>query len=133
MVLMRWLARQSVIQNWLLASERRAESSLPLLPRGWQARNCTVSGRKTKKKRKRRSGDTSRDSYLRCPMMALLKGEAGDAVVAQFLIDHPGECYAHVFNLTEVYYLFYRQGGASAADTAVQTLLKAGIIPREDA
>ena len=41
-------------------------------------------------------------------MMALLKGEAGDQVVMQTLIANPGECFAHVFNLTEVYYLFFR-------------------------
>ena len=66
-------------------------------------------------------------------MMALLKGEAGDQVVMQTLIANPGECFAHVFNLTEVYYLFFRQGGTSAAETAIQTLLNTGIIPREDA
>ena len=67
------------------------------------------------------------------PMMALLKGETGDQIVAQALINNPGECFAHVFNLTEVYYLFFRQGGANAAETAIQTLLNDGIIPREDA
>ena len=66
-------------------------------------------------------------------MMALLKGEAGDQVVTQTLIANPSECFAHVFNLTEVYDLFFRQGGVSAAETAIQTLLNAGIIPREDA
>ena len=38
-----------------------------------------------------------------------------------------------MFNLAEVYYLFFRLGGASAGETATQTLLNAGIIPREDA
>lgn len=66
------------------------------------------------------------------PMMALLKGEAGDQVVAQTLINNPGECFAHVFNLAEVYYLFFRQGGAGVAETALQTLLNIGIVPRED-
>ena len=66
-------------------------------------------------------------------MMAWLKGEPGDHIVTQVLIDNPGDCFAHVFNLTEVYYLFFRQGGASTAETAIQTLLNAGIIPREDA
>ena len=67
------------------------------------------------------------------PMIAFLSGESGDAVVTQVLIANPGECFAHVFNLTEVYYIFFRRGGASAADTAIQTLLDAGIVPREDA
>jgi len=67
------------------------------------------------------------------PMMALLKGETGDQIVAQTLVTNPGECFAHVFNLTEVYYLFFRQGGTGTAETAIQALLNAGIIPREDA
>ncbi len=66
-------------------------------------------------------------------MMALLKGEIGHQVVAQTLANNPGECFAHVFNLSEVYYLFFRMGGSSAGETAIQTLLSAGIIPREDA
>ena len=67
------------------------------------------------------------------PMMALLKGELGNQAVVKTLTDNPGECYAHVFNLTEVYYLFLRSGGAAAAEAAVQILLTTGIIPREDA
>lgn len=66
-------------------------------------------------------------------MMALLKGETGHQVVTQALANNPGECFAHVFNLAEVYYLFFRLGGSSAAELATQTLLGAGIIPREDA
>ena len=67
------------------------------------------------------------------PMMALLKSEPGGQAVVKILIDNPGECFAHVFNLTEVYYLFFRSGGATAAETAVHTLLTAGVISREDA
>lgn len=67
------------------------------------------------------------------PMMAWLKGEPGASVVAQTLADNPGECFAHVFNLTEVYYLFFRQGGSSLAEAVITTLLNAGVIPREDA
>ena len=66
-------------------------------------------------------------------MMAWLKGEPGAPTVSQTLIANPGDCFAHVFNLVEVYYLFFRQGGISTAETAIQTLLNAGIIPREDA
>ena len=67
------------------------------------------------------------------PMMALLEGEPGDQIVTQTLIANPSECFAHVFNLAEVYYLFFRQGGTNTAETAIQTLLNIGIIPREDA
>lgn len=66
-------------------------------------------------------------------MMALLKRESGYQAIAQALVDNPGECFAHVFNLAEVYHLFFRLGGANAAEAAIQTLLGAGIIPREDA
>ncbi len=41
------------------------------------------------------------------PMMALLEGEQGDQIVAQTLIANSGKCFAHVFNLAEVYYLFF--------------------------
>lgn len=66
------------------------------------------------------------------PMMAWLKGELGDSVADQLLTDNPGECFAHVFNLTEVYYLMFRQRGVVGAEAAIQTLLDAGIIPQED-
>ena len=67
------------------------------------------------------------------PMMAYLQGELGDDVVTQILVDNPGECYAHVFNLTEVYDVFFRSGGSGDAETAIDLLLDAGIIPRDDA
>lgn len=67
------------------------------------------------------------------PMMAWLKAEPGAPRVSQILADNPGECFAHVFNLTEVYYLTFRQGGVALAEAVIETLLNAGIIPREDA
>lgn len=67
------------------------------------------------------------------PMIAFLSGELGSAIVRQALIDNPGDCFAHVFNLTEVYYVFFRRGGKAAAETALQTLLDAGIVACEDA
>ena len=67
------------------------------------------------------------------PMMAWLKAEPGAPRVSQILADNPGECFAHVFNLTEVYYLTFRQGGVTLAEAVIETLLNAGIIPREDA
>ena len=67
------------------------------------------------------------------PMVAYLKAEPGAPVVAQTFTDNPGECYAHILNLAEVYYLFFRRGGISTAEAAIQTLLDAGVIPREDA
>jgi len=66
-------------------------------------------------------------------MIAYLTGEAGNDVVTQILLDNPGDCFAHVFNLMEVYYVFFRKGGKTAADRALQTLLNAGVVAREDA
>ena len=65
-------------------------------------------------------------------MMAWLKGEPGKQVVTQILRDNPGECYAHVFNLSEVYYLFFRTDGTAGAEAVIQALLDAGVMPRED-
>ncbi len=65
-------------------------------------------------------------------MMAWLKGEPGRRVVTQILTSNPGECFAHAFNFTEVYYLIFRQGGAARAEAAMQALLKDGIAVRED-
>lgn len=67
------------------------------------------------------------------PLIAYLTGETGDEAVTQILLDNPGDCFAHVFNLTEVYYVFFRKGGKAGADAAIQTLLNVGIIAREDA
>jgi hypothetical protein len=53
------------------------------------------------------------------PMMAWLKGEHSAQIVTQTLIQHSGECFAHVFNFAKVYYLFFRQGGISTAETAI--------------
>ena len=66
------------------------------------------------------------------PMMAWLKGEPGKLVIEQIFVDNPGECYAHVFNLTEVYYLFFRTGGSAGAEAAIQALLDNGVMPRGD-
>ncbi len=67
------------------------------------------------------------------PMIAFLTSEPGDIIVTQILTSNPGDCFAHVFNLTEVYYVFFRRGGQAAADNAIQVLLDAGIVAREDA
>ena len=67
------------------------------------------------------------------PMIAYMDGERGAPVVAQILTDNPNACYAHVFNLTEIYYIYFRRGGVTMAETAIQTLLAAGVIPRDDA
>lgn len=67
------------------------------------------------------------------PVIAFLSDEPEAGAVAQILRDNRGECFAHVFNLTKVYYVFFRRGGNAAANTAVQTLMETGIAAREDA
>lgn len=41
------------------------------------------------------------------PMMAFLNNEPGVDVVEEVLTEPGATCYAHVFNLCEVYYLYY--------------------------
>lgn len=66
------------------------------------------------------------------PMMAYLNNEEGAEVVAGILSNAANACYAHVYNLCEVYYLYYRRGGSPAADSAVQDLIDIGVKPRGD-
>ena len=40
------------------------------------------------------------------PMIAFLDNETGASEVTKVLIDYPNECFAHVFNLTEIYYIY---------------------------
>lgn len=67
------------------------------------------------------------------PMIAFLNGDSGDGVVERLLTESPHGCFAHVFNLTEVYCIYYRRGGKAAAESAIQAILNLGIVPREDA
>ena len=67
------------------------------------------------------------------PMIALLNNEPGAGVTENILTEPGGRCYAHIFNLTEVYYIYYRNGGLALAESALQDLLDAGIVVRDDA
>ena len=66
------------------------------------------------------------------PMMAFLNNEPGVDVVEDILTEPESTCFAHVYNLCEIYYLYYRRGGAATAEAAVDDLLYLGIIPRDD-
>lgn len=66
------------------------------------------------------------------PMIAFLDDEPGAAVVEQVLTEPGSTCYAHIFNLTEVYYIYFRRGGAVMAEDALQSLIDAGIVVRDD-
>jgi PIN domain nuclease of toxin-antitoxin system len=65
-------------------------------------------------------------------MMAFLNNEPGVNVVEDVLTEPGSTCYAHVYNLCEVYCLYYRRGGVAIAESAIQDLLALGIVPRDD-
>lgn len=65
-------------------------------------------------------------------MIAFLDDEPGAAVVEQVLTEPGSTCYAHIFNLMEVYYIYFRRGGAVMAEDALQSLIDAGIVVRDD-
>ena len=66
------------------------------------------------------------------PMMAFLNNEPGVDVVEDVLTEPGSTCYAHAYNLCEIYYLYYRRGGVAIAESAIQDLLVLGIVPRDD-
>lgn len=67
-----------------------------------------------------------------CAMIALLRKEPGEDVVANHLA-HPGAtCYAHALNLCEVYYNFHRDESEAAAVGAVADLKTLGVTERND-
>src|SRR5579871_5156154 len=68
-----------------------------------------------------------------CAMIAYLRGEKGDDVVANMLSDPAHTCYAHFVNMCEVYYLTVRSGSVADAQQAVRNLKKDGLVIRRDA
>jgi PIN domain nuclease of toxin-antitoxin system len=66
------------------------------------------------------------------PMIAFLGNEPGAEVVEDVLTEPGSSCYAHIFNLAEVYYIYARRGGMTMAEAAIQALSDAGIIARDD-
>ncbi len=67
-----------------------------------------------------------------CAMLALLRKEPGEHVVANALADPNADCYAHAMNLCEVYYIFHRDSGEASAETAISDLKGLGIIEGND-
>jgi predicted nucleic acid-binding protein len=65
-------------------------------------------------------------------MIAYLRGETGGEVVAALLADPNTECYAHAFNLCEVYYGYVRTTDKKTAQQVIATLRADGIIFRRD-
>jgi PIN domain nuclease of toxin-antitoxin system len=65
------------------------------------------------------------------PLIAFLDDEPGAAVVEQVPTEPGSTCYAHIFNLTEIYYIF-RRGGVVMAEDALQSVIDAGLVMRDD-
>jgi PIN domain nuclease of toxin-antitoxin system len=63
--------------------------------------------------------------------IAFLDYETGADVVEDLLTEPGSACYAHIFNLVEVYYIYFRRGGASLAEIAIQSLQGAGVIVQD--
>ena len=57
------------------------------------------------------------------PMIAFLDDEPGAGVVEQVLTEPESTGYAHIFNLMEIYYIYFRRRGEGVAEDALQSLL----------
>jgi PIN domain nuclease of toxin-antitoxin system len=66
------------------------------------------------------------------PMIAFLDDEPGAEVVEDLLTEPGSTCSAHFFNLTEIYYIYFRRGGVAMAEDAIQALSDVGIVLRDD-
>lgn len=66
------------------------------------------------------------------PIIAFLNNETGAEKTEDALTQPGSVCYIHFLNLCEIYYLYYRRGGAGAADAVVQDLLDMGIVLCDD-
>jgi uncharacterized protein len=66
------------------------------------------------------------------PLIAFLDDEPGADVVEQILTEPGSSCYAHIFNLMELYYIYCRRGGTVMAEDALHSVLDAGVVVRDD-
>jgi len=66
------------------------------------------------------------------PMIAFLDDELGAEVVERILTEPGSTCYAHIFNLMEIYYIYFRRGGVILAEEALQSLTDVGSVVRDD-
>jgi PIN domain nuclease of toxin-antitoxin system len=64
-------------------------------------------------------------------LIALLDDEPGAEVVEDVLTEPASLCHVHIFNLAEVYYIYFRRGGLTMAEEAVEALLEAGVIVQD--
>lgn len=66
-----------------------------------------------------------------CAMIAYLRGEPGDEVLAALMADPTNTFAAHYVNMAEVYYHFLREAGEQAAESAVEPFER-GLDVRSD-
>lgn len=66
------------------------------------------------------------------PMIVFLDDDHRAEVVERVLTEPESTCYAHIFHLAEVYYIYFRRGGKAMAEEAIQSLLDIGIVVRDD-
>jgi len=64
-------------------------------------------------------------------LIAFLDDEPGADVVEDVLTEPGSSCYAHIFNLAEVYYIYFRRGGVTMAEEAIKSLLEAGVVVQD--
>ena len=62
-----------------------------------------------------------------CAMIAFLRGERGDDVVARLIADPSHTCHAHAINLCEVFYDFLRASDLTTAQAALGDLQRVGV------
>ena len=67
-----------------------------------------------------------------CALIAYVRGEPGDAIVEDILLDPRSECYIHAINACEVFYDFVRTSEVLVASSVIQDLKGSGIIISED-
>lgn len=65
-----------------------------------------------------------------CALISFLRGEPGAKIVQTIL--KKNQCFVHALNLCEVYYDFLKVSHTSDADAAINDLIAAGIIERND-
>jgi predicted nucleic acid-binding protein len=65
-------------------------------------------------------------------LIAFLDDEPGAEVVEDLLTEPGSTCYAHIFNMAEVYYIYLRRGGETMAEDAIRSLLEVTVVVRDD-
>ena len=67
-----------------------------------------------------------------CAIIAFLRGEVGNVIVAGLLADPNNLCLIHAVNLCEVYYDAVRRTDAATARQDIAALLAGGLVLRTD-